>query len=116
MTAQVTSISAQEFQHLYKDHGDKLYIIDLRTHAEVENESLGGTSHFPVQTLTSAILQDYLDQQGHQPDQPIYLLCAGGPRASLAAENLKQVIDAQLIIIAGGLNGLTTLQYQGQRK
>lgn len=114
MTAQVTSIAAQEFQHLYKENGNKLYIIDLRTHAEVENESLSGTAHFPVQTLTSAILQDYLDQQGHQSDQPIYLLCAGGPRASLAAENLKQDIDAPLIIIAGGLNGLKTLQYQTQ--
>ncbi len=109
MTALVTTITASEFQQRYQEAANQLVIIDLRTHAEVDNEYLQGTVHFPVQTLCSQELQDYLDQQHQGADQPIYLLCAGGPRASLAAEKLKADIDAQLVIISGGLNALKAL-------
>lgn len=115
MPAQITSIAASEFQQRYQEASSKLTIIDLRTHAEVETECLQGTVHFPVQTLSSIALQAHLDQQGHSADQPIYLLCAGGPRASLAAEKLKTDLDAQLVIITGGLNALKQLGVEADK-
>lgn len=109
MTTQVTNISARQFQQQYEQAKEKLYILDLRSHVEVEHEYLKGCNHFPVQTLDVAKVQDSLEQRGHPINQPIYLLCAGGPRATLAAEKLKDNIDAQLIIISGGLNALKEL-------
>ena len=106
MTTQVKAISASQFRNLYRDVSQKLYIVDLRTHGEVVSEYLEGCIHCPVQTLTSAELQSCLTQEGHTPDQPIYLLCAAGPRASLAEKQLKDDFEAELIIITGGLNAL----------
>jgi rhodanese-related sulfurtransferase len=109
MTTQVTNISARQFQQQYEQAKEKLYILDLRSHAEVEHEYLEGCSHFPVQTLDSPKLQDFLEQQGHQSAKPVYLLCANGPRATLAADKLKNNLDAELIIITGGINALKAL-------
>jgi rhodanese-related sulfurtransferase len=109
MTAKVTNISAHQFQQQYDQAVEKLYIIDLRSHAEVEHEYLEGCSHFPVQTLDTDALHILLDQRGHQPDQPIYLLCANGPRATLAADKLKHKSTSELVIISGGLNALKAL-------
>ncbi len=109
MTATTTVISADAFHLRYSKGGERLHIIDLRTHAEVETESLQGTGHFPVQSIDCQQVQDYLDKQNHQAGQPVYLLCAGGPRAKLAAEKLKDGLEAELIIIEGGLNALKSL-------
>ena len=109
MTTQVTNISARQFQQQYDQAVEKLHIIDLRSHAEVEHEYLEGCSHFPVQTLDTDALHILLDQRGHQPDQPIYLLCANGPRATLAADKLKHKSTSELVIISGGLNALKAL-------
>mgnify|MGYP006132858297 CR=1 FL=1 len=109
MTAQVTNISARQFQQQYTQAKQKLYILDLRSHGEAEHEYLKGCIHFPVQTLDSTKLRDFLEQQGHQSNQPIYLLCANGPRATLAADKLKHNFEADLIIITGGLNALKAL-------
>ena len=106
MSAQVKTISASQFQQLYRDASDKLCIVDLRTLSEVETEYIEGCLHFPVQTLNSAMLHSYLEQEGLSTEQLIYLLCAGGARASIAAEKLKEDIKAELIIISGGLNAL----------
>jgi|TARA_B110000444_G_C18784143_1_gene569012 rhodanese-related sulfurtransferase len=106
MTAPVKIITATTFYHRYREGSEKLHILDLRTHAEVETECLQGTGHFPVQSIDYQQVRAYLDKQNHQAGQPVYLLCAGGPRATLAAEKLKDDIEADLIIIEGGLNAL----------
>lgn len=106
MSAKVKNISASQFQRLYRHASDKLCIVDLRTLSEVDTEYIEGCVHFPVQTLNSAMLHSYLEQEGLSAQQPIYLLCAGGPRATLAAEKLKENFEAELVIISGGLNAL----------
>jgi rhodanese-related sulfurtransferase len=106
MSAPVKTISASQFLKEYRDGSDKLYIVDLRTYNEVESEYIDDCAHFPVQTLSSAELHSYLEKDGHSAEHPIYLLCAGGPRASLAAEKLKEDFVAELIVISGGLNAL----------
>ncbi len=51
-------------------------------------------------------INQYLLSVAHQPEQPVYLLCAGGPRATRAGQQLQDHIESPLVIIEGGLNSL----------
>jgi rhodanese-related sulfurtransferase len=97
----ITSIAADAFNQLNKPR-----VLDVRTHAEVDVEALAGAAHFPLQELDESIINQYLLSVGHQPEQPVYLLCAGGPRATRAAQQLQDHIESPLVIIEGGLNSL----------
>ena len=77
-----TRISAEEFKQQKQSPESQLLVIDVRTHAEVNSESLAGCAHFPLQDLDSAAVKAYLEQQGHDSSQPVYLLCASGQRAA----------------------------------
>lgn len=101
-----TTISASEFKQQKQSPESKLQVIDLRTHAEVESEFLPDCAHFPLQTLNSEELRDYLEKQGHDSSQPLYLLCASGQRAAKAAEQLQGDLDNPLVIVEGGMNAL----------
>jgi rhodanese-related sulfurtransferase len=110
----ITNIAAEAFKQLQNPR-----VLDVRTHAEVDTEALAGAAHFPLQELNQDIVNQYLSSVGHQAEQPVYLLCAGGPRATRAAQQLQDHIDSPLVIIDGGLNrlkqlGLTPEQGQGK--
>ncbi|MDE0956784.1 MAG: rhodanese-like domain-containing protein [Pseudomonadales bacterium] len=109
MSQSTSNISAHAFKQLRQESAGKLRIIDLRTYAEVNTESLDGCAHFPVQKLKASELKIYLQQQNHEPTQPIYLLCASGQRAVRTANQLQDDLDFKLIIIEGGLNALKQL-------
>jgi len=109
MNQSTSNISAQVFKQLRQESTDKLQIIDLRTHIEVNTERLDGSAHFPVQQLQAAELKSYLKQQNHNSAQPIYLLCASGQRAVQASNQLQGQFESQLVIIDGGLNALKLL-------
>ena len=109
MNQSTSNISAQVFKQLRQESTDKLQIIDLRTHIEVNTERLDGSAHFPVQQLQAAKLKSYLKQQNHNSAQPIYLLCASGQRAVQASNQLQGQFESQLVIIDGGLNALKLL-------
>tara|TARA_B110000879_G_scaffold129166_1_gene169828 strand:+ start:1432 stop:2004 length:573 start_codon:yes stop_codon:yes gene_type:complete len=104
-----TTISAKEFKQQKQSPGNQLRVIDVRTHAEVNSESLADCTHFPLQDLNSAAVQAYLEQQGHDSSQPVYLLCASGQRAARAAEQLQTDLGHPLVIIEGGINALKEL-------
>ncbi len=97
----ITSIAASAFNQLQKPR-----VLDVRTHAEVDLEALAGAVHFPLQELHEDSINRYLLSVGHQPEQPIYFLCAGGPRATRAAQQLQDHIESPLVVIEGGLNSL----------
>ncbi len=97
----ITSIAADAFNKL-----NKPTVLDVRTHAEINVEALAGAAHFPLQNLDHNSITQYLLSVGHQSEQPVYLLCAGGPRATKAAQQLHEHIDSPLVIIEGGLNSL----------
>ena len=99
------TISAAEFKRIIQTETTP-QIIDVRTAAEVENLSLEGSAHFPLQELNCAEVKTYLAEQGQNPEHPVYLLCASGQRATRAAEKLKSDLDCPLVIIEGGLNAL----------
>ena len=64
-----TTISAKEFKQQKQSPGNQLRVIDVRTHAEVNSESLADCAHFPLQDLNSAAVQAYLEQQSHDSSQ-----------------------------------------------
>ena len=108
------TITASQF-HQHHQTGEKLTVIDVRTHAEVATECLKGSAHFPVQTIDAAAVQAHLQQQRHRPEKPIYLLCANGPRATMAAEKLAAHLDSDLTVIEGGLDALKQLNIETQQ-
>lgn len=105
----ITTISAAEFKHRKQASGKTLQVIDVRTHAEVESEFLTNCAHFPLQSLNSEELRDYLEQYSDDSSQPLYLLCASGQRAAKAAEQLQGDLDNPLVIVEGGMNALKQL-------
>lgn len=110
----ITNIAADAFQQLQQPR-----VLDVRTYAEFDAEALVGAAHFPLQDLDHSSVNQYLVSAGHQPEQPIYLLCAGGARATRAAQQLQDHIDSPLVVIEGGLNSLKQqglILQQGQGK
>ncbi len=99
MNQSTKHISAHAFKQLRQESADKLRIVDLRTHSEVNTERLEDCAHYPVQDLKASELKIYLQQQNHEPTQPIYLLCASGQRAVQAANQLQEELESQLVII-----------------
>lgn len=102
----VKTISATEFKKVIQAES-KPPIIDVRTAAEVESQSLEGSAHFPLQDINCTEIKTYLREQGHDPEQPIYMLCASGQRATRAAEQLKDDLECPLVIIEGGIGALS---------
>lgn len=80
-------------------------ILDVRTAAEVKSLSLPGSLQIPLQELTAERLQAEISNSGKSGGR-IYLLCQGGKRAEMAAGQLQGKIDAELIVIAGGIDAL----------
>jgi rhodanese-related sulfurtransferase len=90
-------------------------ILDVRTAAEVQAESLPGCLHIPLHELTPEALRQALQARGEQPDQ-IYLLCQAGRRAEMAANQLQGQVPAQLVVIEGGMNALKAAQIPLQQR
>lgn len=100
-----TTLTASEFiDRLEQDRN--LFIVDLRTHAEVASECLDNCLHLPVQDLSNDELSKRMQAKGVSPDTPIYLLCQSGKRASMAVDKLSGDKDLSLVILDGGLNAI----------
>lgn len=80
-------------------------VLDVRTAAEIKALNLPGSLHIPLHELTPERLQNEISQQGKN-GSCVYLLCLGGKRAQMAAEQLQGKIDAELIVIEGGINAI----------
>jgi len=80
-------------------------IVDVRTAAEVKAASLPDSLHIPLHDLTPERLKQVITTSGKKGAQ-IYLLCQSGKRAEMAANQLDGKIDAELVIIDGGVNAM----------
>lgn len=90
---------------LMSQKNDTTCIIDVRTAAEVNSACLAGCLHIPLHELTPETLKKVIENNGKDISK-IYLLCQAGRRAEMAADQLKGKIDAEFIIIDGGVNGV----------
>jgi rhodanese-related sulfurtransferase len=98
-----TRINAAEFIELSKQHNPT--IIDIRTHAEIDSESINNCIALPLQELSGAGLSKALDSSETEK-QSVYLLCQSGRRADMAVSKLSDFKGPELVIIEGGLNAL----------
>ena len=80
-------------------------ILDVRTSAEVKAAGLPNCLHIPLHELTAERLLDEIEKSGKN-NQCVYLLCQGGKRAEMAADQLKGKINAELVVIEGGMNAV----------
>lgn len=80
-------------------------ILDVRTAAEVKASALPNCLHIPLHELTPARLQNEIEKSGKNGAQ-VYLLCQGGKRAEMAADQLTGNVDSELVIIEGGMNAV----------
>ena len=92
-----------------------LCIVDVRTVAEVNALALPDCLHIPLHELTPARLRADITKSGKngkngKNGSSIYLLCQSGKRAEMAADQLQDQLDAELIIIEGGINALRDAQ------
>tara|TARA_R110002167_G_scaffold25824_18_gene89257 strand:+ start:717 stop:1067 length:351 start_codon:yes stop_codon:yes gene_type:complete len=84
-----------KIQHLF---------IDVREPAEVAENPASGSINIPRGVIEMRILE--LDQD---PNLPIYIHCATGARATLAAEQLKRLGYLQVVIITCSLEGVCAI-------
>ena len=80
-------------------------ILDVRTAAEIKAAHLPGCLHIPLHELTPERLQDEIAKSGKN-GSAVYLLCQGGKRAQMAADQLHGKISAELVVIEGGINAV----------
>lgn len=80
-------------------------ILDVRTAAEVKAAGLSDCLHIPLHDLTPERLQAEIAKSGKNGNV-VYLLCQGGKRAEMAADQLKAYTNAELVIIEGGMNSV----------
>lgn len=90
---------------LFAKNTAELCILDVRTPAEVKASSLPGCLHIPLHELTLERLQAEVAKAGKEA-KVIYLLCQAGKRARMAADQLTGKLNAELVVIDGGINAL----------
>ncbi len=88
------TISPIEFQKILAATPDAL-VIDVRTPVEFAEVHVPQARSVPLDELKPAAL-------GLSKDQPVYLLCRSGQRATKAAEKFAKEGFTQLIVIEGG--------------
>jgi len=98
------TISATEFNKLLEE-GKALQILDVRTFAEHKEVHL---SHPHKQVPIDELNPENLS---FDKSQPLYILCAGGKRATRAAEKFENAI-----VVEGGLMGCIDCGAQVTRK
>lgn len=80
-------------------------VIDVREPGEVSNKAASGTINIPRGVLEMKITELCAD-----PDKPIYLHCATGGRATLAAEQLQRMGYSNVAAISCGLDDVCKAQ------
>ncbi len=81
-------------------------MIDVRTPVEMGFEYCDGSVNIPLQDITAQSINDYKKNKGCSSDEPVYMLCASGQRATKAVAQLNDQIDSPLVIVEGGINAM----------
>jgi rhodanese-related sulfurtransferase len=92
-TATIEQINATDLAALWRSNPD-LSVIDVRTPAEFESVHARGAQLRPLHDLNP---EDFTRQ-----NQPVYILCKSGVRATQAAEKLLESGMKRAIVVEGG--------------
>ena len=88
------TISPVELQKLLTDQ-PALLVIDVRTPVEFAEVHVPQARNIPLDELKPSSMQ-------LSKDQPVYLLCRSGQRATKAAEKIEREGFLQVIVVEGG--------------
>ncbi len=93
-------------------------LIDVRPRDAFKREHIRGARSLPLSRLNAArIVQD----RGRRNPRPLFLICSGRLRASLAAGMLREAGCLESVVIDGGMEywkgqGLSTVQPYGRAR
>jgi len=77
-------------------------VLDVRSPAEYQSGHIVGAHLAPLNTLTDQNLDQFTQGAGLRADNPLYLTCHAGVRATQAAELLRNAGLKHLVLIEGG--------------
>ena len=92
-SATIEQITVTSLDSLWRNNPD-LAVIDVRTPAEFESVHAHGAKLHPLHDLAA-------DRFAHR-DQPVYILCKSGVRATQAAEKLLAAGASHPVVVEGG--------------
>jgi len=85
--------------HRLRSAKNSPFLLDVRTPVEHEHIHVPGVFLMPLDRLDAAELQK---AEGCSKDQPVYILCQSGGRATAAAEKLTRAGFQDCIVVKGG--------------
>lgn len=97
-TAMPATLSPAE-THRRVSGGEAAELIDVRTPAEFAAQHAVGAHSLPLDQLNAAA---FLSERKGKGTRPIYLLCQGGKRATMAAEKLAAAGCGDAVVVEGG--------------
>lgn len=82
-------------EHLYDliKSGKNPFILDVRSEEEFEKVRIESACNLPLAQVTPENVSNIMKEKGYNSLEPIFCLCAVGPRAISACEKLENTFD-----------------------
>ena len=103
--ANIQECSIDELKHTL-DGATKPILIDVREESEYAQGHVPGSIH-----LSKGIIERDIESVIPDPDTELYLLCGGGFRSALAADNLSKMGYSRVVSVDGGWRAWTAAGY-----
>lgn len=94
----IPQITAQEFNDLWEQEGDRIAVLDVREPGEFTQGAIGQATHIPLGELNSRTGE--LDR-----NRLLVVYCKGGYRSSIATSLLQRAGFQQIANLTGGFDG-----------
>lgn len=95
----IRTISAHEFARL---HARGVHMVDVRTPVEHAGLHVDGAVCCPLNEWPAEKLIADLKARGFSENDSLYLLCQGGRRAQMAAEQISRSATIDVVVVEGG--------------
>jgi rhodanese-related sulfurtransferase len=90
---------APNLLHQRREKGESLHLVDVRTPAEHAQVHVPGVQLVPLDRLDP---EELSAASGFSKDQPVFLFCRSGGRATQAAQKLEKGGFTQCVVVDGG--------------
>ncbi|MBU6238786.1 MAG: sulfurtransferase [Planctomycetes bacterium] len=85
-------------------------VIDVREESEFAAGHVPGAIH-----LSKGIIERDIEERFSDPNTELFLICGGGYRSALAADNLRKMGYLNIISVDGGWRGWTGAGYEVEK-
>lgn len=104
------------FQAWQQSKGEQDLLIDVRTPAEFERAHLPGSINLPLANCNPAGLGNILQQLGAAGGVKVCLICQSGTRSNMAAQQLEQWSEGELMVMDCGISAFDKSQLNSTGK